>query len=322
MSEVGHLLLGVNGADSTEAVIATVEGTVLGRGLGPASNHHRVGVASAQEAVQASIERAIAQVRLRKAWKSGLPATHHSAAIDDVGIRAACFGLSGIDEPRDEEIFRSWLPTLGKQFKFVVCNDSELTLKGGTPDGCGIALISGTGSICIGRCRTGRALRVGGWGHLIGDEGSGFQISTEALHLATQASDGRGGSPALLEAAVEHWKLGDPRELLGIVYRKDTTAEELASFAVRVLDLASRNEPGAREIMERAAKALARHVDTVAERLGMKDPPLALSGRMMRLSFKRAILSEITAPLGPVSVVTDSAQCAIAAARRLLQPSV
>jgi N-acetylglucosamine kinase-like BadF-type ATPase len=313
-----ELLLGVNGADSTEAVIATMDGVILGRGLGPASNHHRVGIERAQEALRTTIERAVAQVRLRGGWRAGAPSDAAASPIDEMGIRAACFGLSGVDEPRDQEAFNAWIPTLGQRIKYIVCNDSELTLNGGTPDGCGIALISGTGSICIGRCGGARIVRVGGWGHLIGDEGSGFSMAIEALHLATQAADGRGGAKALLDIATEYWKLTEPRALLGVVYRRETTPEELAGFAGHVLELASRNDPHAREIVNRAAKALAVHVDTVAKTLGMKEPPLALSGRMMRLTFKRAILASVSVPLGPVSLVSDSAQCAIAAARRLL----
>jgi N-acetylglucosamine kinase-like BadF-type ATPase len=143
-------------------------------------------------------------------------------------------------------------------------------------------------------------------------------MAIEALHLATQAADGRGGSKALLDIALEYWKLAEPRALLGVIYRRETTPEDLAGFAGHVLELASRNDPHAREIMNRAAKALALHVDTVARTLGLREPPLALSGRMMRLTFKRAILANVSVPLGPVSLVSDSAQCAITAARRLL----
>jgi hypothetical protein len=54
------------------------------------------------------------------------------------------------------------------------------------------------------------------------------------------------------------------------------------------------------------------------EKLGLREPPLALAGRMMRMSFKRTILSKVTSPVGAVSFVSDSAQGAIATARRLL----
>jgi N-acetylglucosamine kinase-like BadF-type ATPase len=170
----------------------------------------------------------------------------------------------------------------------------------------------------VGRSRDGRTARVGGWGHLLGDEGSGFYMAAEALKLATQAADGRRGSPALLRAALDHWKLSDPKGLIPIVYRAEATSEDVASFALRVLDLAGRNDAHAKAIVERSAAALSEHVEAVVQMLGLEQPPLALFGRMMRVSFKKAITTAMPMPVGPVTVVSDSAQCAIATARRLL----
>jgi N-acetylglucosamine kinase-like BadF-type ATPase len=310
------LLLGVNGGDSTEAVITTLTGSVLGRGLGPASNHHRVGLDKALQALRIAVDRALAHVHSRSP-DSMAPHQEPLWIRRDSGISAAVFGLSGVDGPEDQAAFSSWLTGLGCPYKFLICNDSELVL-GGTPEGWGVALISGTGSICVGRSQDQHTLRVGGWGHLLGDEGSGFYMAAEALKLATQAADGRRGSPALLQAALDHWKLKAPKELINVIYRPETTSEDVAGFATRVLDLASRNDPSAKAIAEHAATALAEHVDAVVEKLNLKEPPLALAGRMMRMGFKRMILAKIASQIGPVAMVSDSAQGAIATARRLL----
>jgi N-acetylglucosamine kinase-like BadF-type ATPase len=310
------LLLGVNGGDSTEAVITTLTGTVLGRGLGPASNHHRVGLDKACMALRMAIDRAIAHVQAREPGPSS-PDAPPAWARRESGISAAVFGLSGVDGPEDQAAFSSWLTQMGCPYKFLICNDSELVL-GGTPDGWGVALISGTGSICVGRSRDGRTMRVGGWGHLLGDEGSGFFIAVEALKLATQAADGRRGSPALLQAAMDHWRLNSAKELINVIYRPETTSEDVAGFATRVLDLASRHDSSAMVIADRAAVALAEHVEAVVDKLGLKEPPLAMAGRMMRMGFKRTILAKLSRAMGPVSTVSDSAQGAIATARRLL----
>jgi N-acetylglucosamine kinase-like BadF-type ATPase len=311
-----ELLLGVNGGDSTEAVITTLTGAVLGRGLGPASNHHRVGLDRACQALRMAVDRAIAQVQAREPGPS-FPDQAPLWARPDSGISAAVFGLSGVDGPEDQAAFASWLTQMGCPYKFIICNDSELVL-GGTPEGWGVALISGTGSICVGRSPDQQTMRVGGWGHLLGDEGSGFSMAAEALKLATQAADGRRGSPALLQAALDHWHLKSAKDLINIVYRPETTSEDVAGFATRVLDLASRNDPSAKAIADRAASALAEHVEAVVNKLNLREPPLALAGRMMRMGFKRTILAKISCPLGPVSTVSDSAQGAIATARRLL----
>jgi N-acetylglucosamine kinase-like BadF-type ATPase len=310
----GDLLLGVDGGHTTQAVVANLNGDILGRGLGPPSNHHRVGIEAARRAVQTAIEGAFAQVHktshVRSITETG-PAWVHSGRI-----AAACFGLSGVDGPGDEALFGSWLQGLGCKFRFTVGNDSDLVLGGGTPDGWGIALISGTGSICVGRNERGITARVGGWGHVMGDEGSGYSIATDALKLATQAADGRGGSPVLLQAALGYWRLKEAKELIGAVYGAERTADDIAGFASRVVDLAGRNDAASREIVERAAGQLAAHIVTVARKLGMKQPPIALGGGMMRVTLKKMIFDKVTTPIGPVNVVLDSVQGAITVARR------
>src|SRR4029453_12414402 len=78
-------------------------------------------------------------------------------------------------------------------------------LAAGAPEGWGVALIAGTGSFCWGRDAAGRSARVGGWGFLLGDEGSGYDLAVQALRLATQTADGRAEAHAILRAILDHW---------------------------------------------------------------------------------------------------------------------
>lgn len=75
-----------------------------------------------------------------------------------------------------------------------------------------MALVSGAGSVCLARSPQGRMLRVGGWGHLLGDEGSGYRLAMDALRLATQTVDGRADADALLRTILRHWSLSDAVE--------------------------------------------------------------------------------------------------------------
>src|SRR5581483_4201245 len=135
---------------------------------------------------------------------------------------------------------------------------------------------------------------------------------------ATQAADGRGGSTSLLNAALSNWRLKDPKELIGVVGSHRTLAEEIASFAPRVIELAGRNDPSARAIVDDAAADLAVHVNTVVQRLRLEKPALALGGSMIRIAYRNAILSHVKASLGAVTVVQDPTLGALAIARRLL----
>lgn len=309
----GELLLGVDGGGArTQAVLATADGRILGRGIGPPSDPHCVGVDEACRAIKVAIEGAFCQV---SDPRLALEKSHWVLAR----IGAACFGLAGVDGPQDETVFRDWLQKEGVTFPAAVCNDSELVLAGGTPEGWGVALISATGSVCLGRDSNGATARVGGWGHLLGDEGSGFAMASQALRLATQAADGRGGSPALLQAALAQWSLKDARDLMTFVYRAATTPDVIATLASSVLELAGRRDAAALRIVDEAAEALALNVDIVVQRLGLTKPPLALGGGMIRATLKKAILARVKSPLGPVANVVEPVLGAVAAARRMLE---
>jgi len=311
-----ELLLAVDGGGTkTEALVADLQGNVLARGLGPGSNAHRVGFDGFCRAVTTAIDGALRHVLGTGSHKDG-------PAWRTVPVAAACFGLAGVDGPEDEAQVSRWVKEQAIAPTFQVVNDSELVLAAGTPDGWGVALVSGTGSNCLGRTPEGRTLRVGGWGPLLGDEGSGYPIALQALRLATQTADGRGDSPALLEAALRHWSLPEPSALIPHIYAETMTQAEIAGLAAVVLDLAARGDRDARAIIDEAGAELARHVDTVVRRLGLHRPPLALAGGLLRANLRNALQSAIETEVGAISYVPDPSLGAIVLARRLLAGSL
>jgi N-acetylglucosamine kinase-like BadF-type ATPase len=310
------LLLVVDGGGTkTQAVVTDLAGTVLGRGLGPSSNLHNVGFEETCRTLTMAIEGALLHVL-------GPGARAHGPGWRSARIAAACFGLSGVDAPADEALISRWVREQSIASQFMVVNDAELVLAGGTPDGWGVALISGTGSVCLGRARDGRTARVGGWGPLLGDEGSGYDIAMRALRLASQAADGRMEAPALLKAILDHWSLAEPALLIHHVHAPERTAAELAALGPVVLGLAARNDPAARSVVDQAARDLAQHVDAIARTLRLQRPPLALGGGLLGGQLRFAVLSGVKTELGPVKYVPDPSQGAIVLARRLLTRSV
>jgi N-acetylglucosamine kinase-like BadF-type ATPase len=310
MSGEADLLLGVEGSGvKTQAVIADLRGNILGRGLGPSSNQHRVGIEKACAALGTAIEAAAIQA---PSASGGEPAAWGAR------IAAACLGLSGVDQPSDQTLISEWLKTQGVTSAAKVLNGSELILVGGTPEGWGIALISGTGSVCLGRTQDGRTARVGGWGPLLGDEGSGYQIALQALQVATQAADGRGDATPLLEAVMRYWRIQRPHQLIDFVHRPEVATADLAELALAVLELAGRGDEDAAKIVNHAGHALSRHVDTVIAQLGLTGAPLALGGRNMLSGLRTAVTTHVKSTIGPVSVVSDPAQAAITIAKRML----
>lgn len=321
-----QLLLAVDGGGtSTQALVTDSEGNVLARGLGPSSNLHNVGFANACQALSTAIDGALAQVRgsLGVAPPAGAAAPAASGRWRSGGIAAACLGLSGVDSAEDEEQISKWLRDQAVAPRLLVVNDSELILAAGTPAGWGVAVISGTGSVCLGRTAEGRSARVGGWGPLLGDEGSGYHIASLGLRRATQAADGRIEAPALLKAILRHWSYTDATSLIRHVHDPATTPADIARIATVVLDLAGRNDPVAGEVVTEAARDLALQIDTVVRILRLAKPPLALGGGLMlRGVLRKSVLAAVRSELGPVAQVADPPLGAVVLARRLLQGGV
>jgi N-acetylglucosamine kinase-like BadF-type ATPase len=309
------LLLAVDGGGTkTQALVSDLEGHVLARGLGLSSNLHNVGFERFAQAITTAIDGALLHVLgpsrdgASESWRSGR-------------IAAACFGLAGVDSDEDEARISRWVSEQQIAPTFTVVNDAELILAGGTPEGWGVALISGTGSVCLGRSREGRTFRVGGWGSLIGDEGSGYDIAIRALHLATQTADGRAQAHGLLKAALRHWNVADVHALMRYVHAPDTDPPDIAGFAAAVLNLCTHGDEAARKLVDDAAADLAHQVRVVVGTLGLKRPPLAVGGGLLRAQLRHAVTTALGDDVGAVSYVADPVLGAVELSRRLLKTS-
>jgi N-acetylglucosamine kinase-like BadF-type ATPase len=302
------LLLAVDGGGTkTLAVVADLQGNVLARGLGPGSNPYTVGFGHFGEAVTGAVQTALGPVLGRDA--NGISATGR--------IAAACFGMAGVDSPEDEAEVTAWVEKQAIAPAFLVVNDVELILAGGTPDGWGVAVISGTGSNCLGRSEDGRTARVGGWGTLLGDEGSGYRLGLEALRIAARSYDGRTEAPALLEAALKQWSLRDIPALMHFVHAPKTEPADIATLAPVVLELAASGDAPARAIVDTAADDLASHVRTAVRRLSLVRPPLALGGGLFSGRLHEALRARVEGEVGAITYVADPVLGAVAIARRL-----
>ena len=91
-------------------------------------------------------------------------------------------------------------------------------LYGGTLTGCGVILIAGTGSVCFARNQQGQIWRTGGWGHLIGDEGSAYAVSAAMLRAVLMECDGRGEKTLLTPLVMEKLGISDPMGIVDWVY--------------------------------------------------------------------------------------------------------
>ena len=196
----------------------------------------------------------------------------------DLPVSAAWCGLAGVDRPADHAALTPLLGGLAEHVRLV--NDAELALLA-LPGGYGICLVAGTGSIAVGRDEPGRKARAGGWGHIMGDEGSGYDLGRRALQAVAKAADGRGPGTALQDAVLKAWETRLPEELMGRIYPQEDT-RVVAGLAPIVLQVAAEGDTVAEQLVEDAARELAETVMAVALKLAFKGPlQLALTGGIL-----------------------------------------
>ena len=119
--------------------------------------------------------------RARQNLTGAVAAAFATAGIPRHAVASAVLAAAGSDGEEIRRAFSDWAEEVSLAVRFQVVLDAWPVLAAGTPDGWGIALISGTGSLAFGRAANGRTARAGGWGFLFGDEGSGYAIAVAGL---------------------------------------------------------------------------------------------------------------------------------------------
>jgi N-acetylglucosamine kinase-like BadF-type ATPase len=284
-----HFLAVDGGGSKTQAVVVDSHGAVCGRGASGSSNLRAIGVKPAVRQLRAAIEAA-------------LPPGARST------VDTAWFGLSGVHGAGGANLLAPHL--LSVAHEVTITNDAEFALAG-LHNEPGVALIAGTGSIALGRDASGQIIQVGGWGHLLGDEGSAYDIGRRAALAAVRAADGRGPSTALLPLILERWGLREPRSMIDHVYRTQEKAP-IASLAPAILDAARRGDRMARAIRRQACDELAQAAIAVINALDIAGPvPLILGGGLLihERDLRRAVVARIRRrrALGRVSLVREPA---------------
>jgi N-acetylmuramic acid 6-phosphate etherase len=259
------LYLGIDGGGThTVALLAKASGDIVARGTAGPSNRQAVGT-----------ERALA------ALDDAVSAAFHAAGLPRGPATSACLGLAGADRPDDQAVLRVWAERVQLAARVEVTSDAAILLAAGTPHGWGLVLIAGTGSIAFGRTADGRRARAGGWGHLLGDEGSAYALALHALQAIVRTADGRGPATRLTERFLSHWGLTQPQDLIAAVYRSGRDRANFAALAPLVIETAE-NDPVAAEIVEQGARELAQAGAAVTHHLEWDGPiPIALAGGLL-----------------------------------------
>jgi N-acetylglucosamine kinase-like BadF-type ATPase len=258
------------GGTSTLAWLGDADGRVLGRGRAGPSNAKAVGQSAARGALGRAIGLAFAD--------AGLPPGP---------VAIACLGLAGFDRPDDRSLLASWVEESRWADRIVLVNDGDLVLAAGTPDGWGLGVIAGTGSIAVGRTPDGRTARAGGWGPLIGDEGSAYKVVLAALGLVARRIDGRDRRGVEGDPLARHlcaaMAIDGPGAIVSALYSPSFDRARIAALAPAVLAAAQEDRGLVAGLLVPAGESLAEIVVAVARTLGWSGGkiPLALAGSFL-----------------------------------------
>jgi N-acetylglucosamine kinase-like BadF-type ATPase len=273
----GGYVLGVDGGatKTVAAVLRRADRRAFGALAGP-SNPDAVGAEAATAAVKTAIAEALS-----------------AAEVDGGRVDAAVLALAGTstDELRPELAGAFGLRSV------QLVNDVVGAWAAGTGGRPGIAAISGTGSHVFGVNERRETWKCGGWGHVLGDEGSGYWLGRRALRAALAYRDGSGPPTSVLQAALDEYGLERIELLPDLVYGQPLSKSEIAAFTARVAAQAEAGDAVAVELFEQAARDLARQVGGVVRELGFGEAPFPVamvgsvfrSGAVLVEPFARAV---------------------------------
>jgi N-acetylglucosamine kinase-like BadF-type ATPase len=286
------------GGSKTRAFAVDRDGAVVGRGAGGGAN------------------------LLSSPDPAGSIAAALSESLGSAKPEAVVLSCSGGDRPADREKGRAILTQLvGPTVRIEVTHDAIAALYAGNPAGCGVVLISGTGSIAFGRNDEGEERRAGGWGYLIGDEGSAVWLGLEGLRAAAHHADGRGAGTAITAHLLGELGVDLFMEVIPQLYGRPHPAPAILAAVRAVGRAAAEADAIAVSIVQRGAHALARAASVVAAELRLEEGPVYLAGGAFESlpSLERAVRGELLRVLPRATVEPVSEEPAMGAARLAMQ---
>ena len=226
--------LGIDGGGTrTTAAVSDNSGKILLKKTGKTINFYSVGMHTAKENLDSLINTV-------------------SNEIGCNNFEGVFIGCSALDSEADEKTLSDLCSGINAK-NIAMNSDLYIALKSLDSDKCPCVAVCGTGSMAIGEDTNGHTVIAGGWGHIIGDEGSGYSIAVNAFNKCCELCD-EGVSTPLLEAANEFFAINDFRKAIDIIYSSETTKDIIAGFAEKVSDVSEFDISARNIVIEEAHK--------------------------------------------------------------------
>ena len=254
-------IIGIDGGGTkTVGILTTETGQHLAQAQSGPANYHVVGEAKTREVLESIIGKLFE--------KTGVPSTSP--------IRF-CLGMAGLGRAEDRSVIGRICDKLGISEDRILTHDAHIALVGGTEKQEGVIVISGTGAIVYGINADGKEARASGWGYLLGDEGSGYDIAIKGLRAVARAADGRDRPTELTNQILSRLGLSEPSALIRWVHAASRDA--IAQLAEIVFDTAQTADTVAEGIVDAAVDELVCAAVSVIKQLEFIEPfDIVLSG--------------------------------------------
>lgn len=253
-------IIGIDGGGSkTEAVSTWVNGKIIKRHISGSININSVGLEEATRNLLESLE----NVKIN-------------------GKAELCvIGAAGLENERNrEEIIKLIDNKYSK--RVIIVSDAKIAYETVKHRGNVIVLICGTGSIAYTEVN-GRKIRAGGWGYLIGDEGSGFWIAKKALNNMFRRYDEEIPQTQLSKRIMELYKVTSPTQIIEIIYSQRGISE-IAKIAEEIAEACEEGDEEAIEIIDEAGRELAKIVKIVIRKSGYGKCEVQCFGGLFKTS--------------------------------------
>ena len=273
--------LGIDGGGTkTTAAVADENGAVLYKAEGKSINFYAIGMEKSRENLKNLIE----EIRNK---------------TNIYCYTSAFIGCSALDGKADEKTTKALCDGIIDADKIGMDSDIFVALKASTGN---CVAICGTGSMVIGEKSDGTIIIKGGWGHILGDEGSAYAIALCALKKCCLLDDKNTSSP-ILEEAKKYFKVDNLREIIDIIYSDNTKKDHIAGFASYVGALAESGDFSASAIIKNEAISFAETVKTLLQELDA-SPHLSLYGGVFRNNslFKECFCNELNKTINNITI--------------------
>lgn len=266
-----RIAIGVDAGGTSTVAAFSRGGTYVASSRGGAANATTLGPSAAAAAIAATVAH----------LECGAPP-------DALFVAAAGAGPHAMREALRQALVQRFDGT-----SVAVEDDARVALRAGLPEGPGVVLVAGTGSVAYGE-NDGCAVRVGGAGHLLGDEGSAFWIGLSALRLLARVYDGRAASDETTALVARAFDAGDRDALLVAIYNAPLDVTRIAALASDVVACAGNGNRAATKIVQGAAGELGDLIRAAARATALVDasPVIVFAGGLLRENTLLSFLVE------------------------------